>query len=55
MADRLFHRRVHRHLWGYSLGLLVWGLLTWALGLALAAYYAHRYAARLERDLGTNR
>ena len=42
VADQLFHRRVHRHLWGYSLSLLVWGLLTWALGLALAGLYGHR-------------
>ncbi len=55
VADRLFHRQVHRHPWGYSLGLLVWGLATWALGLALAAYYARRCAARLGRDLDTNR
>ncbi len=51
VADLLFHRRVHRHLWGYSLGLLVWGVLTWALGLAFTALYARRYAGRLERDL----
>jgi hypothetical protein len=55
LADQLFNRRVHRHLWGYSLSLLVWGLLTWALGLALAELYGRRCATRLERDLGRNR
>jgi hypothetical protein len=55
LADQLFHRRVHRHLWGYSLSLLAWGLLTWALGVALAGLYGHRCATRLERDLDRNR
>ena len=55
VADRLFHRHVHRHLWGYSLGLLVWGLLTWSAGLGLAGYSARRYAGRLERDLDARR
>ena len=55
VADRLFHRHVHRHLWGYSLGLLVWGLATWALGLGLAELYARRCTGRPERDLDRER
>ena len=55
LADQLFHRRVHRHLWGYSLSLLVWGVVTWALGLALAELYGSCCADRLERDLDLHR
>ena len=55
MADLFLHRRVHRHLWGYSLSLLAWGLFTWALGLALAGHYGRRCATRLERDLDRHR
>ena len=55
MVDQVFHRNVHRHPWGYSLGALVWGLLTWGLGLALAELYGRRCAARLGRDLDRRR
>jgi hypothetical protein len=55
LADQLFRRRVHHHLWGYSLSLLVWGLCTWGLGLALAELYARRCATRLERALDLRR
>jgi hypothetical protein len=55
LADAAFHRGVHRHLWGYSLGALAWGLVTWGLGLALAELYGRRCATRLERDLDLQR
>ena len=55
VVDQVFHRHVHRHPWGYSLGALVWGLLTWGLGLALAELYGRRCAARLGRDLDRRR
>jgi hypothetical protein len=55
LADRLFHRETRRELWGYSSLLLVWGLLTWALGLGLAEAYHRLWPARLEGDLDRDR
>jgi hypothetical protein len=54
LAYHLFHGLSHRHLWDYSWTLLFWGLLTWALGLALAGLYARRFATHLEADLDRN-
>ena len=55
LADHLFHRHVHRELWGYSLCLFAWGVLTWGIGLVLAEAYDRRWPARLEADLDRNR
>jgi hypothetical protein len=51
LADQLLHPRFHRELWENSWSLLVWGLATWALGLALSGFYARRFATHLEDDL----
>ncbi len=55
LADRMFHRHVHQHLWGYSLSALAWGLASWALGLALAECYGRRWVGRLEAALDLRR
>lgn len=54
VADHVFHH-VRNHEWDYSLGLLVWGLLTWAVGLALAEAYEHFWPKKVEADLDRER
>jgi len=54
VADRLFHHVRHRQ-WDYSLSLLIWGLLTWGLGLGLAELYYRLRPQQLEADLDRNR
>jgi len=55
VADLLFHHHDRRHLWGYSLWMVVWGLLTWGLGLGLCEIYYRLRPARLEADLDRER
>jgi hypothetical protein len=55
LVDQVFHRHTRRHPWGYALGTLAWGLVTWGVGLALAELYGRRCANRLERDLDLRR
>ena len=55
VADLVFHHHDRTHLWGYSLGLLIWGVLTWGMGLALAECYARRWPGRLDADLDRQR
>jgi hypothetical protein len=50
VADRLFHHARH-HVWAYSLTLLVWGFVTWVLGLLLAELYYRLWPKKLEADL----
>jgi hypothetical protein len=50
VADRLFHHARH-HVWAYSLTLLVWGFVTWGLGLLLAELYYRLWPKKLEADL----
>ena len=54
VADRLFHH-VRHHEWDYTVGLLVWGLVTWGLGLGLAEIYYRLWPDKLEADLDRNR
>ncbi|HEY5108996.1 MAG TPA: hypothetical protein VII96_05240, partial [Acidimicrobiales bacterium] len=54
VADQLFHH-VRHHVWDYSLTLLVWGFLTWGLGLALAEAYYRLWPQKLEADLDRRR
>ena len=54
LADQLFHH-VRHHEWDYTVGLLVWGLLTWGLGLGLAECYYRLRPTKLEADLDRNR
>ena len=54
LADGLFHH-VRHHEWDYTIGLLVWGLLTWGLGLALAEAYYRLWPDKLESDLDRHR
>lgn len=55
VADLLFHHHDRRHLWGYSLWMVAWGLMTWGLGLASSEVYYRLRPARLEADLGRER
>jgi hypothetical protein len=54
VADRMFHHARH-HVWAYSLTLLVWGLVTWGLGLSLAEIYYRLWPKKLEADLDRRR
>lgn len=55
VADLLFHHHDRRHLWGYTDWTLVWGLLTWGLGLALAEAYYRLGPVHLEAALDRER
>jgi hypothetical protein len=55
IADQLFHQHARRHEWGYSISLLVWGLVTWGLGLGLAELYNRLWPQKLESDLDRRR
>jgi len=54
LADRLFHH-VRHHEWAYTLTLLVWGFVTWGLGLALSEIYYRLWPRKLEDDLERRR
>jgi hypothetical protein len=54
VADRLFHHARH-HVLAYSLTLLVWGFVTWSLGLVLAEVYYQCWPKKLEDDLDRRR
>ena len=54
LADQVFHH-VRHHAWDYTVSLLVWGLLTWGLGLVLAEAYYRLWPRKLEADLDRNR
>ena len=55
LADRIFHHADRRRRWDYSVALLLWGLLTWGLGLALAEAYYRLWSTRLDDDLDRRR
>ena len=55
LADQVLHHRDRQDLWAYSLLLLAWGVVTWALGLAVAEWYEHRWSTRLETELDQQR
>ena len=55
VADHFFHHEDRRDRWGYSLGLLVWGLVTWGVGLALSEAYHRLWPLRLDDDLDRHR
>ena len=55
IADQLLPHGDRRHLWDYSLWMLLWGLMTWGIGLAVyEAFYRFRPAG-LEADLDRER
>jgi len=55
IGDLLFHHDDRRHLWDYSLWMILWGLVTWGLGLAVSEGYYRLRPARLESDLDRER
>jgi len=55
VADRLFHHQDRRRVWDYDVGMLVWGVLTWGLGLAVCEAYYRVRPARLEAALDRQR
>ena len=55
VADLILPHGDRRHLWDYSLWMLLWGLLTWGLGLALSEAYYRIRPTGLEDDLDRER